>query len=298
MKEQNLNQVPVDDDLNTLILLDREFPFSYYLDNLTTYRSGFVNWHKQTSIELSLVLRGGVAVSVPGEERSFYEGELFILQPGVLHTSRPAPDKAEAVYHTLMFAPEFLYGFAGSFFDEAYVRPLRESEAAYFFLSGKKARELGCPAAVGRIAALSKEEENRLTLMQVLQWLWTRMFPSLESGGNASKSLQSGKLTRMLDFLHAHFDEPFSLDALSGYCHQSKGECCRYFKKTMQMTLSQYLTEYRIKKALRLLDETTLSVTEIGSRTGFPDTSYFIKTFRTRVGVTPRQYRTAAQRET
>ena len=102
---------------------------------------------------------------------------------------------------------------------------------------------------------------------------------------------QTAKLKAMLDYIHANYTEPFSLTDLSAACGQSRGECCRYFKKMMHLTLLEYLTEYRIKKAMSLLETTTLAVTQIGFMAGFPDTSYFIKRFRAKTGCSPLQYR-------
>jgi transcriptional regulator GlxA family with amidase domain len=54
-----------------------------------------------------------------------------------------------------------------------------------------------------------------------------------------------------------------------------------------------YLRRQRIERARRLLRETDLPVGAIALQVGFNDFSYFARTFREVVGVTPRGYRTA-----
>ena len=71
----------------------------------------------------------------------------------------------------------------------------------------------------------------------------------------------------------------------------SRNECCRYFKQMMNMTITEYLLEYRLSKAAELLETSGLSITEIAEKTGFCDVSYFIKKFKEKTGITPSTYR-------
>lgn len=54
-----MNTIPVDHELNTLLRLNPEFPLAVSQDNLSFYQNHFVNWHKQGSIEISVVKEGG-----------------------------------------------------------------------------------------------------------------------------------------------------------------------------------------------------------------------------------------------
>jgi two-component system response regulator YesN len=54
-----------------------------------------------------------------------------------------------------------------------------------------------------------------------------------------------------------------------------------------------YLNFYRIEQAAHMLDSTELSVTEVGNRCGFWESSYFTKVFRKKTGMTPTEYRKA-----
>ena len=51
-----------------------------------------------------------------------------------------------------------------------------------------------------------------------------------------------------------------------------------------------YLNYYRIERACHILTTTELPVTEVAYRCGFNDSSYFVKTFRKYMGITPRAY--------
>ena len=55
--------------------------------------------------------------------------------------------------------------------------------------------------------------------------------------------------------------------------------------------MKQYVIQYRLKLAKRLLELTKKSINEIAEETGFTDASYFTKTFRETFAMTPKEYR-------
>ena len=59
----------------------------------------------------------------------------------------------------------------------------------------------------------------------------------------------------------------------------------------MNMSVSDYILEYRMSQALFLLDHSGLSITDIAFQCGFASTSYFIARFKEKMGVTPREYK-------
>lgn len=65
----------------------------------------------------------------------------------------------------------------------------------------------------------------------------------------------------------------------------------RRFKAATNQTPLQYLQEIRISVARDLLKTSNLSITEIGERVGYQDTSYFGQLFKKLLSVTPREYR-------
>ncbi|WP_373875032.1 helix-turn-helix transcriptional regulator [Ligilactobacillus pabuli] len=78
---------------------------------------------------------------------------------------------------------------------------------------------------------------------------------------------------------------------LAASANISVRECQRYFAKNLHTSPSKYIIHYRILTAARMLLESELSVTEISSRCGFNSPSYFTKTFKSTMNVTPLQFR-------
>ena len=86
-------------------------------------------------------------------------------------------------------------------------------------------------------------------------------------------------------------DDSLSIGSISGYLHMSASHVCTMFKNETGDTINNYLTEYRLSKAKQYLRETLLTATEISSKVGYRDSSYFGRIFRKRVGMTPNEYR-------
>lgn len=82
-----------------------------------------------------------------------------------------------------------------------------------------------------------------------------------------------------------------SRDELAGCVYMSPDYLTKLFKKETGMSLSEYIIQKRLALAKQLLEETELSIVEISQRTGFSYSSYFVRIFKKKTGVTPQQYR-------
>ena len=83
--------------------------------------------------------------------------------------------------------------------------------------------------------------------------------------------------------------------ALAAECFVSVSTMQRAFKAAYGMTVAAYRGELRLECAKRLLAEGTLSAEQIAERLHFCDASYFAKSFKRAAGVSPKEYRRAAE---
>ncbi len=65
----------------------------------------------------------------------------------------------------------------------------------------------------------------------------------------------------------------------------------KYFKNTMGTSFIDYLNEYRLSMASRLLLSSDVSILDIANEAGFDNLSYFNRLFKKRFGITPSNYR-------
>ena len=93
---------------------------------------------------------------------------------------------------------------------------------------------------------------------------------------------------------HWH-DELEAAVVTEGCAVVSAGESKRVVRATVDTTPIRYLRQYRIRQAARLLCHTEERISNIASRCGFQDMSYFTKSFREQLGCTPTEYRRRAE---
>lgn len=105
---------------------------------------------------------------------------------------------------------------------------------------------------------------------------------------NFTKSTDN-TFSEMLKFLHKHFTDDINALVLTKKFGISKTTLYRSFIKYIGISFKEYLIRLRITKSMVLLEE-GLSVTEASDLSGFSSYTHFIRTFTSRVGISPKQY--------
>ena len=88
-----------------------------------------------------------------------------------------------------------------------------------------------------------------------------------------------------------HYHENIKLEDIANHVYLSPYYFSRTFKKHMDSTPVEYLINYRINNAKKVLHNTDLSINEIAHSCGFNSTSHFITTFKKHVGMSPKKFR-------
>lgn len=71
----------------------------------------------------------------------------------------------------------------------------------------------------------------------------------------------------------------------------TRGYLSSCFKEVFQLSVQEYITEYRLKKAREMLVDSDLKIKEIAFYTGYQDELYFSKVFKKKHGMSPRVFR-------
>ena len=98
-------------------------------------------------------------------------------------------------------------------------------------------------------------------------------------------------------YIRSHYQESIGL----GHAARAAGLTPTYlsalFKKEMGIGLAEYLMHTRLEHVKRGLQNSTETVKKLSEQAGFPDYQHFCKTFRKKVGVSPREYRRQQKRK-
>ena len=82
----------------------------------------------------------------------------------------------------------------------------------------------------------------------------------------------------------------FGLCSVAAMSNYSPSYFSRLFSRVYGLPFSQYLAEYRVERAKRLLMQESMTLHEVSRKAGFCSTSYFCSVFKKKTGKSPRQY--------
>ncbi len=108
---------------------------------------------------------------------------------------------------------------------------------------------------------------------------------------NSEKETDLNSIDTAVRYIKQNYERPISLKTLSGLVFLSPEYFCRLFKNKTGVSFSAYLTTYRLDKAKQLLTSTDLKISEIATRVGYDNPSYFSKLYRKHMNMTPEQQR-------
>ena len=96
---------------------------------------------------------------------------------------------------------------------------------------------------------------------------------------------------RTIEYIEENYASGVSMKEFSSLMNVNAAYIGYLFKKETGLYFNNYLNEYRVQIAIRLLCETSDRIGEIAEKTGFTATSHFISTFKRSTGLSPLKYR-------
>lgn len=98
-------------------------------------------------------------------------------------------------------------------------------------------------------------------------------------------------LDSIIYFINRNFMEKISLADIAVACSCSESTVSHIFKSHTGTSVGAYILNLRIEQSKKLLNTSSLSVTEIALVCGFDNSNYFSIAFKRICGVTPSEYR-------
>jgi signal transduction histidine kinase/DNA-binding response OmpR family regulator len=86
-------------------------------------------------------------------------------------------------------------------------------------------------------------------------------------------------------------NENLTVDIICKQIGISRVQLYRKIKALLGINVNDYILNTRLQKAKYLLKNETCTIGEVASKTGFSSSAYFSSVFKTKVGVTPKEYR-------
>ncbi len=127
-------------------------------------------------------------------------------------------------------------------------------------------------------------------------WISTALNEFVELVYSSQDAKKVTQIRPAINYIDANYDKPIALADIARISHLSVSRLAHIFKEQMGITIIDYLTSVRIERAKQLLLATEQSCSEICFQVGYNNQSYFSRTFKELVGMSPRQFRARNQR--
>lgn len=273
-----------------------EFPMSMDEQRLAEVGCRAIrHWHYE--VQIALMTQGSARFETPAGNCVLHAGEGVFLNSGVLHEAIPV-DGEDGVYICVNFKPDFLYSSAGDLIARDYVTPVLENPELQMVPLRTEPWQKDILVLLRDMAKVNEERQYgfELELKILLCRIWHTLLIHNRCGTEKTADIsfaERQRIQQLKQFIHQHYMEHILLEHIAQAGHVSRGECCRVFRRSDQISPMQYLRNYRISQSVKLLACTDLSITEIAAQTGFESSSYFTACFKKGMQCTPFEYRAA-----
>lgn len=230
---------------------------------------------------------------------AFYENEkrFFQIDEGIQQRRTIEPGVYGEFLQILSAQPHLLREWFQTLFGELRKSKYCQKEQVYtLMVSLLTAIYRKYPELYGWHAGINSEEQIQVFLYDlenlqeieefldaVLSWMQER---------EQEKAGYSRIIRGALDYVAQHFhEENLSVVQIAEHLHFSPAYLNVLFKQEMKITIKQYLSNYRLERAKKLLERDFDKITEIAEKCGYANANYFAKVFREATGMTPAEYR-------
>lgn len=257
-----------------------EFDLLFSRDSLYNKRKHIhLHYHKEN--ELYLLLKGRVKYFIDNKTFVVNEGDLVIIPPGILHST----DTDDCLYNERL-----LISFGNDFFFKSISPQLKELMGETIIHIPKENRPLIENMFYKIEAEYDSKRENKdvflkLYITELLMYLHRYRILDAQNELNTDKIIQKVK-----QYINLNFENEILLSDLSKNFALTESYLSKRFKSVIGTGINEYINYVRIEHAEKLLKTENLPITEVATRCGFNDSSYFAAVFKKLKGITPYKF--------
>ncbi len=309
--------MPLKSDMQELVQHGSvQFPIQYFVNTIIPDGNDNVPLHWHTRPEFFTVKSGTVKARAGSTEITLKAGEGVFMNANTLH-SYVAAGEENCICPDIVFSEELLAPL-NSAINHLYVTPLLLNERLpYIHLTPAVDWQWEILDGLDEIFALLQrygavgiygepphveyrhgavecgcfEMEVQRCMNCIWQLLFTHRRECEFAAGMKNEHILLIRMQKMLSFINENFSRDISLNDIAQSASISKSEASRCFQSYLNTSPVNYLLNFRVQKAMQLLRSTEMTVEAIALECRFGSAAYFCKIFRSRTGLTPKQYR-------
>lgn len=250
----------------------------------------FYYWHFHPEFELTFIVAPNGTRRVGDHIGNFEGSDLVFIGSNIPHLNFDYGIKTEYQKVVLQIKEDFLKNDFTTIPELLSIYQLFENSKKVICFHGTVKDKIG--KRLQKIHLLSHFEQfiEVLSLFQILATSYEMTFLHDKPFENLYNNKEQLRLKVVYKFIEENYQRAVSIEEISHLTHLSKAAFCRYFKKMTRLTFTEFLNQYRIEHAKRLL-KSDKNVTETCFECGFESLSYFNRIFKKVVGENPIQFK-------
>ncbi len=263
-------------------------PAAFLIERHLADAMATAHWHDH--VEINLLLEGEMTYLFNGRQERVGAGRIVLFWAAIPHQTINVTPEAPLICIYLPLV-EFLalpLGEAarrlimgGVFITDPYPEQPRGATGPQWFEEWE--------GGVAGRRQLVEDEVKLLVRRLILDYMEEGTKAGVASATPVSAAVRHAEALTSL--INTRFAEPLSLGDIAKLAHLHPTTANKAFRTVLGMSVMEYLTRYRIARAMQRLAETGDAILEIAHDCGFGSSSRFYDVFKRRTGKTPRQFR-------
>ena len=251
-----------------------------------------VYWHYHPEYEIVFIPAGEGQRRIGTNVSRYETGELVFIGPNLPHLNYSYGKQGDYEEIVVQVREDFM---GESFLQKPELHTVRRlfERAHTGLIYGAETKRLVGPWLAKM--ATQTSFERFLTLLRVLQQLADAPDSEPLHADGVRFDLnpkEQERINRICQYVEQHYTEPVDIHAVADLASLTIPAFCRYFKRMTHQTYTDFVNEYRVNQARRML-HSARTVADVSFAVGFNNLSHFNKTFRAVTGQTPTAYRKA-----
>lgn len=255
--------------------------------------------HTHNYVEVVYMCAGQTRHLINGSEVLLQEGELLFLSQNATQEIFPASEQDIAVNFIIL--PEFfdqslnMIGTESSLIRDFLIECLKNNQQNLAFLHFKVADVLPIQNLMENLIwmLLNRQPNKRRLDATTMGLVFLHLMNFTDRMEIGKDHLDQELALQVFRFIEENYkDGELSDLAVQNHCDLYR--LSRLIKAVTGRTFTELIQEKRLKQAVYLLVNTELSITDISLDVGYSNFSYFYRIFRSKYGISPKEFRRRA----
>ena len=269
---------------------NQEKPFLINFVNSTArYQSYLPHWHEE--LEITYAFSGHAFFYIDGTEHENRSGEMIIVNSGSVHSIVPVDSAGEdgrinviVILLSKKFVENCLPEYRTKRFINKQCKCSGELHQTLFKIAQFEENSSSRACVHGSLYQTG-------ALMQILYFLSEMGMEDRETAVKINTQKNIERIRGVIQYVEDCYMEPVTQAEVAKKFYFNGEYFSRYFRQSMGVTFTEYLTDYRVRKAREDLLNTDYSILDIAIRNGFPNGRAFSRAFLKNYQVLPSKYK-------